>query len=680
VRLVGCCLLLQASKDAIIEQDASRDGLSGRLVGTARRRDDLELTEPNALQCGMRIAALLVAVAAVGLAAAQRSPEQIVYARVSPNPGGLGVFIAAADGSGERPLLGAPDLDYDPAFAPDGDSIVFTSDREGSADLFRVKADGNGLERLTSDPAYDDQAAFSPDGRQLVFVSTRLGGFARLFTMDIASKLVRALTSGSGAGGDFRPAWSPDGAWIAFSSGRGSDLPFAQGRWERLQPAALYMVRPDGSGLTRISEPGRFCGSPKWNRDNRKVIAYCMTAEQTLSIRRALPESGPDGSDTRLVAFDLISGTAEDVKSAAGVMFNPSYVGDTVGYVRKFAQGPGAGIYYTDGRSGPKGDIRSASWSPDGSRVVFHKRLAAPPPVWKPAYSRLSGYQLVMTGILASFSPAGDRMVMTGRPPIPGRPFGSSIFVAAAGVDKGQVIYQDDSRNVLAPQWSPRGDRIIFSVGQFGAFFNGFNTRFSGYDSRIQKPVDRAEGGAQVAIINADGSGFREITSGPDNNAFPSMAPDGARFVYRSFGAGGEDGLKIMNIETKAVTPLTRGYDNFPLWSPRGDLIMFSRLTAGNYEIWTIKPDGKGERKITSGRGTDAHQGWSPDGEWIVFASSRMGYKDEAIYTDAPQPYGEIFVMRYDGRNVQQLTDNQWEEGTPAWRPVGRTADSTARR
>jgi Tol biopolymer transport system component len=42
----------------------------------------------------------------------------------------------------------------------------------------------------------------------------------------------------------------------------------------------------------------------------------------------------------------------------------------------------------------------------------------------------------------------------------------------------------------------------------------------------------------------------------------------------------------------------------------------------------------------------------------------------EAAYTDAPQPYGELFVMRYDGTRVQQLTDNQWEDGTPAWQPT----------
>ena len=46
----------------------------------------------------------------------------------------------------------------------------------------------------------------------------------------------------------------------------------------------------------------------------------------------------------------------------------------------------------------------------------------------------------------------------------------------------------------------------------------------------------------------------------------------------------------------KAVTTLTDGYDNFPLWSPRGDLIMFSRVEQGDYEIFTIKPDGTGVR------------------------------------------------------------------------------------
>ena len=96
---------------------------------------------------------------------------------------------------------------------------------------------------------------------------------------------------------------------------------------------------------------------------------------------------------------------------------------------------------------------------------------------------------------------------------------------------------------------------------------------------------------------------------------------------------------------------------------------MFSRQADGDYEIYAVKADGTGLKRLTHSPGNDAHMAWSPDGEHIVFTSSRMGFKDEVMYTDAPQPYGELFVMRHDGSDVQQLTDNQWEEGTPAWLP-----------
>ncbi len=172
-----------------------------------------------------------------------------------------------------------------------------------------------------------------------------------------------------------------------------------------------------------------------------------------------------------------------------------------------------------------------------------------------------------------------------------------------------------------------------------------------------------------MALVNADGTGFQEFPGGAGNNAFPSFASDGKRFVYRTFSPDG-NGLRIMDLVTRAVTKLTDGYDNFPPWSPRGDLIMFARLSVGTYDVYTIRPDGSSLKRLRNGSGNDAHMAWSPDGEYIAFASSRMGFKDEAVYTDAPQPYGEIFVMRFDGTGVEQLTENQCEDGAPGWQGV----------
>jgi Tol biopolymer transport system component len=582
------------------------------------------------------------------------APRTIAYARVYPRQGQLALFIATSDGSDERPLLASPDTDYDPVWAPDGRSIVFTSDRNGSADLFRVNPDGSGLTPLTTDPAYDDQAAFSPDSKQLVFISTRGGGMANLWTMDVATLRAKALSTGKT--GDFRPSWSPDGKWIAFSSVRGNPMPFAHGRWERLQLADIYIIRPNGSGLKKITKSGNFCGSPKWMGDSSHVIAYCMTGEQTLANRRASPEPG---NDTRLESIDTSTGASTDLTAGPGVKINPSPLGgNDTGFIRKDTAE--AGIYYSSGRRGPRGAIRAVSWSPDGTHVVFSKRMDSPRSTWRSTFSRNPNYELVQTGAMPAFSPSGKEFVTVTPPSAEPRGAILSVTTVATGVSK--VVFQDKTRNVLAGAWSPGGDRIIFGVGGFAAFFDGFHSLFL-------KPIDRIEDGAQVAIVNSDGTGFRDLTSGLGNNAFPSFAPDGKRFVYRTFDKDGY-GLRIMNLETKAVTTLSGEYDNFPLWSPRGDLIMFARLVDGAYEVHTIKPDGTGLKRLTFTHGNEAHMAWSPDGEYIVFTSSRMGFKDEVVYTDAPQPYGEIFVMRYDGTGVEQLTDNQWEDGTPAWQPL----------
>src|SRR5580700_11858250 len=145
--------------------------------------------------------------------------ERILLHRIGPSQSTL--FIANADGSNERPLLPNSGFDYNASLSADGKWIVFTSERGGSADIYRVHPDGSGLERLTDDPAYDDQGALSLDGRQLAFVSTRESGFANIWLLDLQTKKAQNLTR---APANFRPSWSPDGKWIAFSSDRNTPV------------------------------------------------------------------------------------------------------------------------------------------------------------------------------------------------------------------------------------------------------------------------------------------------------------------------------------------------------------------------------------------------------------------------------------------------------------------------
>jgi hypothetical protein len=59
----------------------------------------------------------------------------------------------------------------------------------------------------------------------------------------------------------------------------------------------IYLIRPDGTGLKRISGHGNFCSGPKWTPDSKNVIAYCMSAEETDTYRSG-DKDGASGNRT----------------------------------------------------------------------------------------------------------------------------------------------------------------------------------------------------------------------------------------------------------------------------------------------------------------------------------------------------------------------------------------------
>jgi TolB protein len=593
-----------------------------------------------------QISCLLCFLALMLATSSGRAADKILMARLGPTKAVL--YLSQADGGGEHALLPSGTFDYNSSWSPKGDWIAFTSEREGSADLYRVHPDGKGLERLVANPAYDDQAAFSPDEKHIVFVSTRAAGFANLWILDLATHKARALTSGQG--GDFRPAWAPDGQWIAFSSDRDSNLPDAKGRWERLHIAGIYIVHPDGSGLKRLTaKDGNFCGSPKWSADSKSLIAYCMIGQDTWDNR-----VGQDQTDDTLKKIDVATGAVSDVAATSGTKEAPVPLpAGELGYLRRDKGQPG--VSYASGGHGPAGrDVRMPSWSPDGKQVVYGRftteRILEPVRLW----SRNPRFELYTTTFLPAVDAAHGRIATTS--PVAGK---FNLYVMETGKPARSILERPDL--IIAPQWSADGKQIVVGVGLFSSFLD--------FTVGNKKPVDSANGGAQVAIVNDDGSEFQVLTSGTNNNAFPSFAPDGKHIVYRTAGPEGQ-GLRIITIADRSVAKLTDTWDNFPLWSPRGDRIAFVRRNgAGDFQVFTINPDGSGLTQLSHTHGNDAHLAWSPDGTRLLFATSRMGFKDEALYTEAPQPYGEIFVMRADGTDVQQLTDDQWEQGGPAWLP-----------
>jgi len=150
-----------------------------------------------------------------------------------------------ADGSGQTNLTNDPAADLSPAWSPDGTKIAFNSDRGGGAqDIYVMNADGSGMTRLSDDPAEDARPDWSPDGTKIAFDTNRDGPF-RIYTMNADGGGQTRVTQ---IGLDIEPAWSPDGSKIVYTSGG----------------AEVFVMNPDGSGRTNLSQDPALDGQPDW--------------------------------------------------------------------------------------------------------------------------------------------------------------------------------------------------------------------------------------------------------------------------------------------------------------------------------------------------------------------------------------------------------------------------------
>ena len=553
------------------------------------------------------------------------------------------IFIADGNGNNAKPLLSDSDQDQNASLSHDGQWVIFSSRRNGSTDIYRVRRDGTDLERLVDHPAFDDQANLSPDGKQLAFVSTR-SGQADIWILELATRKLRQLTKHPA--GDFRPSWSPDGEWIAFSSDR--DSPQLRWRFALMHSFDAYVIRADGSEVKRVTTTSQgVAGCPSWSADGKQLVVYQASLEETGKINREaiVPELR---ATTQIVTVDLDTLQQQIVTSGDGKKRWPQWLCDRrIAFANENSHDD-SGVEFSDGSKGTRGVYESPHWTPDGRQMVFHRSNHSDWPPLRKWHSRDARFKLMRTGIYPAFSPNADRLVVNNRHA--GKLKNDIVAMNLDGSERS-TLFSDPTLNALQPVWSPQGDRIAFALG---AFF------------QKRKPSPRA---ADIAVIGADGTDLQLLTSGDGNYGFPSWSPDGSELVYRSF-SHTTPGLCIINVETRETRLLIEGPHNFPAWSPAGDRIAFTSNQDGDYEIYSIRSDGSDLKCLTNTPGNDAHLSWSPDGKWIAFSSERAGFRDEtALSWWNGQSYGDIFVMRADGTDVRQLTDDQYEEATPSWMP-----------
>lgn len=189
------------------------------------------------------------------------------------------IYTANADGTGLTRLTHNNIYTAEGTLSPDGQTIVFTSLKDGDLDIYTMKIDGSDVKRLTTAPGYDGGAFFSPDGKKIVYrawhpTDTALTNYQAL----LKDRLVRPnrmeiwvmnadgtdqhqVTSLGGA--NFAPFFTPDGKRILFSSNYKNP---------RSRNFDLYLVNLDGTGLEQVTTHPEFDGFPMFSPDGKRLV------------------------------------------------------------------------------------------------------------------------------------------------------------------------------------------------------------------------------------------------------------------------------------------------------------------------------------------------------------------------------------------------------------------------
>jgi TolB protein len=218
-----------------------------------------------------------------------------------------------------------------------------------------------------------------------------------------------------------------------------------------------------------------------------------------------------------------------------------------------------------------------------------------------------------------------------------------------------------DAAGSTSPAWSPNGELIAFAS-------TGDGREEDQLDFEIY--VMRLDGEEPQRLTND-----RVLDATP---AWSPNGTRIAFAHLQEWGTEDLDGVIIlMDTDGQNRAQLTRHpeaamtFDADPTWSPDGKLISFTRTTflpdlVIHSAIFTIEPTGENERLLVD---DGADPAWSPDGRLVAFTSTRDG-NGETCFEEC-RVNGEIYLMRSDGTGLRRLTTDEADDRSPAWSPDG---------
>jgi TolB protein len=232
----------------------------------------------------------------IGVADFAWSPDGTMLAFTSFQKGNdFDVFIVNADGTGLRPVVQSPLVEYRPQWSPDGTRLAFErgpirNTDPGTSDIFVFDLAGGGTVPLVTSPGSDWGVAWSPDGGRLAFTSDQ-GGDQGVYVVNADGSGERQLTDLPEASA-IRPAWSPDGTRLSFVVHDGE-------QWD------VWVVNADGSGLLKLTPSDRDEGPAVWAPDGSMLAftASDITADVVNTGTYDVYTIRPDGTDERRVTF-----------------------------------------------------------------------------------------------------------------------------------------------------------------------------------------------------------------------------------------------------------------------------------------------------------------------------------------------------------------------------------------